>query len=94
MAKGLLQFFGGASVLLGFVSLAWGLANNANWIAVSWGAGMLLAGAPLLGFAKVIELLHVIARNTRPAGVILAHEDDGRPVDPAVTEFIRRRDAR
>lgn len=76
--------------MLGFVALAWGLANNANWIALSWGAGMLLAGAPLLGFAKIIDLLEDIAHNTGTQGMVTS---SSKLVDPAVAEFVRRRDA-
>lgn len=91
MAKGLLRFFGGASVLLGFVALGWGFAHNGNLIAMSWGGGMLLAGAPLLGFAQVITLLEQIARNTRMGPT---PDQPEHPVDPAVAEFFRRREGR
>lgn len=67
MAKGLLRFFGVISVLCGFVAIgASFLAGSAMLVTLPWGIGMLLAGAPLLGFAYGLELLEDIVRNTAP----------------------------
>lgn len=67
MAKGLLRFFGFLSVICGIGGIAAGiLTGGVMYAALAWGVGMLLAGAPLLGFAYALELLEDIARNTAP----------------------------
>jgi len=67
LAKHLLSFFGSLSILAGFLIILGGLLTE-NGIALSIslyaGGGFLLAGAPLLGFARVIVLLEGIQRNT------------------------------
>lgn len=75
MAKGILKIFGGLLIGIGIlviVGVAFitegrtgGLA--AIWPALAVGGGFLIAGAPLLGFAQVIDLLEEIARNSRGA---------------------------
>lgn len=67
MAKAILRLFGGASILIGLLTIVVGLLtpNGAGLIiTVPIGAGFLISGAPLLGFAQVIALLEQIARNT------------------------------
>ena len=70
MAKGILKLFGGLSILAGLLTLLAGLflfQGQPGAFAVSFlpiGASLLVAGAPLLGFAQVIELLERIANNT------------------------------
>lgn len=66
MAKGLLRFFGVISVLCGFIAIVFGFLSGPIYVAIAWGTGMLLAGAPLLGFAYGLELLEDIAKNTAP----------------------------
>lgn len=67
MAKGLLRFFGFISVLCGFGAIGFSLvAGSAIFALLPWGVAMLLAGAPLLGFAYGLELLEDIAKNTAP----------------------------
>lgn len=70
MAKGILRLFGGLAILSGLLTLLAGLflfQGQPGAFAVSFlpvGASLLIAGAPLLGFAQVIDLLEQIARNT------------------------------
>ncbi|MEZ0169931.1 hypothetical protein [Microvirga sp. TS319] len=66
MAKGLLRFFGVVSVILGIGAILFGVLSGTMMIMVPWGIGLLLAGAPLLGFAEALELLADIAKNTSP----------------------------
>jgi len=67
MAKGLLRFFGVVSVFVGFCAIGFSFVSGAGMFALlPWGVAMLLAGAPLLGFAYGLELLEDIARNTAP----------------------------
>ncbi|HZH10543.1 MAG TPA: hypothetical protein VEZ24_09240 [Microvirga sp.] len=67
MAIGLLRFFGFISVLAGFGALGFSILTGPLVFTVAaWGVGMLLAGAPLLGFAYALELLETISRNTAP----------------------------
>lgn len=70
MAKHLLSFFGGLSILAGFLTILGGIMTENGFalsISLYAGGGFLLAGAPLLGFARVIELLERIVANTAPA---------------------------
>jgi len=67
LAKGLLRIFGFISVLGGFLALvASFVVSGAAMVLLPWGVGMLLGGAPLLGFAYALELLEDIAKNTMP----------------------------
>lgn len=84
MAKGLLRFFGFISVLAGFCALAFSiLAGPLVFTVAAWGIGMLLAGAPILGFAYALDLLEQIARNTSPPQPV-SHEPPPAEA-PAVT---------
>ena len=70
MARAILAFFGGFSILLGIVIILVGVrTENGTALTISLGAGsaFLIAGAPLLGFARVIKLLEQIETNTRSA---------------------------
>lgn len=67
MAKSILKFFGGASILVGLLIIGLGFDRRdggSAFVALLAGSGFLVAGAPLLGFARVIELLEQIAANT------------------------------
>lgn len=71
MAKITLQIFGFLTVLPGILLIAAGLQEKDGVTAVmsiAFGSGFFLAGAPLLGFARVIGLLEKIERNTRVEG--------------------------
>lgn len=68
MAKLTLQIFGFLTVLPGILLILAGLQEKDGFtfvLSVGLGAGFFLAGAPLLGFARVISLLEKIERNTR-----------------------------
>lgn len=71
MAKGILRFFGALAIICGAVTILFGLIGGlgAFIVVVPIGAGFLISGAPLLGFAYVIELLEEIARNTKGTAV-------------------------
>lgn len=91
MAKFLLTLFGGISIIIGGFSFGLGFLSGPNYILMGWGAGMLLAGAPLLGFANVIELLERIAINTQKTGAPNAtNPQTGQRIDPAVTKFFEQ----
>lgn len=76
MAKFILSLFGGLSILIGFIIISLPVLVAALSIkdpevvglsaALSFwfGAGFLLAGAPLLAIARIIELLEQLVRNT------------------------------
>jgi len=69
LAKLILGFFGGLSILTGIIIIVNAVVTGpAEMAAVAFYAGcaLLLAGAPLLGFARVIVLLERIERNTAP----------------------------
>lgn len=68
MAKFLLNVFGGGSILVGVLIIAIGLSTASaagTGVGLYVGSGLLLFGAPLLGFARVIEVLEEISANTR-----------------------------
>lgn len=68
MAKNILRVFGFLSVLQGIILIVAGLQERdgiAVGLFVCFGSAFLLAGAPLLGFARVIGLLEKIERNTQ-----------------------------
>ncbi|WP_455973164.1 hypothetical protein [Methylorubrum populi] len=91
MAKFLLTLFGGVSIIIGGFSFGFGFLSGPNYILMGWGSGMLLAGAPLLGFANVIELLERIAINTQKTGTpVAANPQTGQRIDPAVTKFFEQ----
>lgn len=73
MAKALLAFFGGVSILTGFAIIYVTLNEKADAVTVIGfyiGGGFLAAGAPLLGFARVITLLERIERNTQKSDAL------------------------
>jgi hypothetical protein len=66
MAKGILRFFGILSLFAGFGGLVLGVLSGAGaLVIVPWAIAMLLAGAPMLALAMIVELLEQIERNTR-----------------------------
>lgn len=68
MAKLTLQIFGFLTILPGILLIVAGLQQRDGTVAlvgIALGSGFFLAGAPLLGFARVIGLLEKIERNTR-----------------------------
>lgn len=72
MAKFLLNLFGGGSILIGLLIILSGLATASGLgagIGLYVGSGLLLFGAPLLGFARVIEVLEEISANTRNVSI-------------------------
>ena len=79
MAKGILRFFGALAIIAGAMTIVFGLMAGGPYalvVVVPVGAGFLISGAPLLGFAQVIELLEEIARNTRSAPAHVASRGD------------------
>ena len=68
MAKITLRIFGVLTVLPGIALMIVGFTANDAYVfmlSVALGGGFFLAGAPLLGFARVISLLERIEHNTR-----------------------------
>lgn len=86
MAKGLLRFFGLISIVIGFASLGLGVLTGVGFLIIlPWSVGLLLAGAPLLGFAYVIELLEDIAKNTAPKQQASQNSEHPFPATNSIT---------
>ena len=68
MAKITLRIFGVLTVLPGILLIVVGFSSKEPIVlltSIALGSAFFLAGAPLLGFARVITLLERIERNTR-----------------------------
>lgn len=59
-----------------------------NGLLISWGIGLLISGATMMGFVRALDLLERIADNTaRPAAATPAVERPRQGIEPAMAEF-------
>ena len=94
MAKTILRLFGALSLIAGALVLLIGAAiGPTTFLAISFpiGAGALVSGSLLLGFAHGLTLLERIERNTRSVGTGLPVSPEEARVDPAVLKYMRER---
>ena len=88
MARFLLSFFGAVSLLIGSLSLVLGLLLALNDQLIGLGICLLISGAILLGFVRLLDLLEQIAENTKPTVAASPSADRRRQgIEPAMTEF-------
>lgn len=90
MAKGILNVFGWLSIVIGALGSALTIMGGSLLVGLAASFGSLIAGAFMLGFVRVIELLEQIASNARrdaSAEPVLP----SRAIDPLVTKLFEER---
>lgn len=87
MSRFILVFFGFTSLLFGALSLVGGFLLALNGLLISWGIGLLISGAAMMGFVRVLDLLERIAENTTRPTPAMAADRPRQAIDPAMAEF-------
>lgn len=79
------------SLVVGAAAMVFGVMAKFDATAISLGAGSLVTGAALTGFATVIELLERVAANTqRPGEPNPVSARTAQRIDPAVTAYFEK----